>query len=516
MHTSTGSNNFSGDKMNFILLIFASIFGLLLGALLAFSWTRPKPKDTRIMHRLIVGASRTGKSTAVRSWLREVASENLFSILLQEPHGPLAWEFFADCIRMGFEDRVIFDELSYCQDVPGYQFFRRSEAADRVERRAENDLFARQAIDAIAAEREKSLDTMPILGTVTYNAVSFWQYQDPPVGQSWIPYTIIPGHPKWTHMVEHCTWDDAAWPIKRLEMLRGQSLRNEVGPTERLFERLFKAAAFDVRTRVNPFNMREALEKKMIIIQAGGGPVPDAAIKGVFNTTAINVFHECRAYFNQNNKPLYVYVVKDECNNYAGITPMVSSAMAQSLKTGCSFVPICQSLDFPTPQITDNILQNIEHQEFFRQGSETSADIASRQLATLLLDPKKVKHRDIRERTVAEGYDEERKIIHRKVQDENITYEQLSEQMQMFKKTLMSLQTGERFVRHGTHVSPKPEKVLQCSSSWAFQSVIPGRIQEALQRIRSRPYFQAPQMEEPTRPRRGPASRLSGGNDTDE
>jgi hypothetical protein len=106
-----------------------------------------------------------------------------------------------------------------------------------------------------------------------------------------------------------------------------------------------------------------------------------------------------RKHFEQTGKPLHILVVMDECNAHRLFGSAIARYAVECLAWGVELVVIYQH--FPQePENVTLLLQNCARQEYYRQGDYRSAVIAAQQLYTLLLDTKKVKHKELRERII--------------------------------------------------------------------------------------------------------------------
>src|SRR5438067_990035 len=94
---------------------------------------------TSLVHTLVCGATRSGKSEAELSRLVLLAQANSCAIVLLDPPGTLAQKFLLHLDLLGLSSRVLYDRLADTDRVPGYAWLTPSQNADPLQRESEND-----------------------------------------------------------------------------------------------------------------------------------------------------------------------------------------------------------------------------------------------------------------------------------------------------------------------------------------------------------------------------------------
>ncbi len=445
------------------------------------------------------------------------AEKNDRSILFQDPHGEAAWDVLALLLERGMEDRIIFDELSYNERVLGYDFFPRSTHDDPLARANQNQIRLDAFTDILYRSREDK--TVGVLtGQWLKNSAGLWLNQSEPLPLSWLPDTLRIHTREFQYMLERCT-DRTI--LKEFTDLLGvgspKVIAEMLYPTKRLYDPLFSSPPFLARISVPAFDLTQAILDKKIIIQCAGGEVADTAVTQIMGSTSVNVKRLAQAYYGRTQQELPIEIYVDEANsfNLAGNTE--KKIWPQSIKWGVTDRLIVQHLTFE-PDVITALLQNFADQYYFPQSSAEAAELAAEQLAIAALDHDRVLSIDERERVIVDQYEaEETKTTSeshghdgetrtsvtkghtyrpkpRKVTDVTKRYESLSDQILMKQSEIMRLKVGhmhfKKTVGHETFVSEKPEPVVMLEAPCLTKD----DIQAALQRIRSQPIYQKPDL----------------------
>lgn len=474
------------------------------------TWTVEKRSEAPPQHCFCQAATRMGKSKYLQRRAMWKAKRGDF-VLYQCPHFAGGYEFLGQCLAEGFEDRIIFDDLSYNEKVPGYDFFPRSKHPNLIDRISENRVHASHFIDVLC--REQAIDMMgPLKGQYARNACNLWANQQEPLPLSWLPFGLQPMTPEFMQMVANCTDERTVRELLELKQFKSpQYLDEKLSPARRFFDPVFESVAFLGRGMVAAMNTRQAMNDGMIWIQVANGKVAKPAVRQTMVCTALSVVHAAEEHFAETGEPLPAEISQDECNAFNLIAGLEVELNAQCLKWGVERSMCFQHLNMEE-SVINGLLQNCELQVFFRQGSKIAARLAAEQLATRLLDSNKILDIEERDRTINDGFeeydttttnetkDEEGNTrtgitkgkgwrpINKRITDQIIRRQGFFEQVMDFERTLMTLPVGWRLWTNGTYTTPEPEYLYMLEESWFTKE----EMDEAIARIRSKPPFQKP------------------------
>ncbi len=470
-------------------------------------FARPAPKP---LHEVAMGATGSGKSVYIERRTMEAAVPGDRFIMLGDPHGNLADKCLSSLLAEGLEDRIIYDKLSFGEVVPGYEFFRRSTATDELTRMNEDRLNLDTFLDILIRDQDTG-ELGPLKGKWARAACRCWVSQQTPLPLSWLPYALQVKSDRFRTMIDNCIDENTAFELKRMEQYSSPHLVDrELDPARRLLE-IIDTPSFLARSSVEPFDLRQAMIDKKILILSGGGAVSPEAIRLMLATLATNVTRTAERHFDETGESLFSLIIQDECNAFSLVRNPEILLMAQCRKWGVEWLLSFQHFDMDE-EITNGLLQNCRRQTYFRQGSAKSARIAADQIATRMLDPHKILEIEKRTRAMPIGYESkptesvsiskdangERKTttkgastrtVYDYVEEEQKRYQNLNDQVAMTAKKLMTLPVGHMLQCDDEIVTTEAQYVLPWESSWT-----PGTTSQAISRIRSRPLYQKPNL----------------------
>jgi len=507
-------------------------------------WTRPAGPTiplAELQNTLVVGKPGSGKTTSVRKDIVRDVHERRTCLIIDDPHGHLSDDSLGDLIPRGHEDRIEVLDLTFPDKMFGLDFMPYSDALTEGLRQQADERNIETFAQILGRERELNLNTAPLLGTWIRNPLRLRQKQRNRKPLRIVPYLLLFRHPILNACLDDCTLEKLAWEFNQVAAIRSAQARaNIVGPAQRLLDTFFGNDIVDAILSVPPVDLYSWMRQKKIIIIRSNALVSPSATRGIMASIPLLATQIAALHYAQFGEPLPCSITVDEAA-VLHLGAIEADLMGQSRKWGVSWRLVYQHL--PENEEFRKIRQNIRRYEIFAQGSDESAEALSRQVATMLLDPDKIKAVDVRERTIVRGYNREtirtpserRDLRGRKtgetiaehvvttpdldtVRDQHEIRESLGDQYLLAKKMTRLLKTGERLVIDDVSVTPSPQKVIPLEDLWTSESLKRDRIQEALERIRSRPHYFAPDRRPPViapppasreaKPRRGAASRL--------
>jgi hypothetical protein len=357
----------------------------------------------RIIHMLICGASRSGKSEAELNRLVRLALSGRCSIVLLDPHGPLAQKFLLHLGLHGKLKRVIYDRLRDTDKTPSYNWLIRSTNPDAIQRAAEDDERLREFIGVLLRRRSNiDIKNSPVIERGLLTALKLYMYQKKPVPLYWLPDVYRPMSDVYFQMIENCEDQETVKQMKHWASLPPAQFDYHTGPAHRILEPILKSPAFMIRSGGATFDLDNFLENNGILILDGGskGDLSRDSACIMMGSVILQVIHHHRT--RQKGKTV---LVMDEAVNASLVGLPESQALAECGKWGLEFHILVQALNFPSPEITDNVLQNCWRHEWFRQGSPEAAKLAAQDIGTATLDQFKVHHYDEHTRSADAGYE---------------------------------------------------------------------------------------------------------------
>jgi hypothetical protein len=445
-------------------------------------WWKRGPDGPPVYHRLICGATRSGKSESALVTLVRLARRNGRAIVLMDPPGTLAAKFLLHLDALGLTSRVLYDRLSDTDRVPGYEWLVPSNHPDLLQRQAENDERIREFASVLLRRRGiQDAATRPLIEEAVLAALRLFVQQKASVPLPWLADAFTPGTPARAQLLANCTDPAVVRKFHEYGSLSPTARRAETGPAERILRAVLESPAFRVRSGGATFDLDRFLNEQGILILDGSsrGNLSRDAASVMMGAVTLRVIAHCRT-----RAAARVVLVLDEAVNAGLIGLYESQALAEAAKWGLEFHILVQDpLSFPTAEIRSNVLQNCWRHEWFRQGSPEAARLAAEDIAIPLLDPLKHHHTEYRVRSAEAGY--ERVAVtstserfdpdggevgrsttwstvlwprRREVKEAQERFTALADQVLLTQKELMRLRPGYCFVR-GDAVTTAPTYV---------------------------------------------------------
>lgn len=442
-----------------------------------------------IVHTLVCGASRSGKSEAELSRLVPLAKSGEAAIVLLDPPGTLAQKFLLHLDLLGLTGRVVYDRLEETERVPGYEWLAPSSANDPLRREAEDDESVRE-FAAVLLRRRGILDpaATPLIEEGLLSALRLYMKQKSPVPLTWLSEAFTVGSDVRRKLLANCVEPSLVRKFEEYGRLSATARRTETAPAERVLRAVLESPAFRTRSGGMAFDLDRFLDARGVLILDGGstGSLSRDAAAVMMGAVILRVIRHCR---RGSKSP--VVLVLDEAVSGGLLGLYESRALSEAGKWGLQFDVLVQDpFGMLGDEVRSNVLQNCGRHEWFRQGSPEAARLAADDLAIPLLDPLRVHHTEYRVRTVDAGYERvptvsrsetvsaDRHVSRtttwatglwprrRDVREAQDRFLALRDQVMLLQRELTRLPPGHRFVRD-EGVTPAPEYVRMLTDPWS-------------------------------------------------
>ena len=392
-------------------------------------------------NKLVVGATRSGKSVSEVNDVIAAAMRKDVAIVLLDPHPrSLAWNVFSHLVARGMEHRVIFDQLPYFSRVPAYRFLPQSTARNSLKRAAQHEQYAQTFTDILCRRRSASsatLSTSPQTEEWTLKAIRFLLHQRQERPASDLRYVFKPGHPIFNLLLHQCTDPDTLFDFHQIA--EGSVRRSQFAAAERLISGVCGSPAFIARCGTT-FDLPKFLSNAGILIVEGGGDgVSGDTMRTIMGALILQVIQYVRT--RSGSKPR-VLLVMDEATNAGLISQHEVHALAECQKMGLDLHILVQLLDFPSSQVAAGVMTNCIRHEWF--------------------------------------YASDPAVARKAADDLGLSSEEAD--------SVRKLKIGERYVktRHGV----QREQVEMMDDPWVWPGLAVIKTHKALSRIRKRPEYQ--------------------------
>lgn len=389
-------------------------------------------------NRAAFGSTQSGKSYGA-VWVILQAVFAGLAVLVLDPHtASLAWNSFLQLTAHGFSHRIIFDQLREISPAPGYRFgLRPSRAAHPLRRADENQQAAEGYSELLSRRRDQaSLRLSPMTEEWTTKACLLLLNQPSEWPAHVLRYAFRVGHPIFQTLVAECLDPDIKHDFEQIA--DGTIRRGQYDAARRLIDAVCGSASFIARCGTT-MDLPTFLGGKGILLVEGGGVSPQVTTT-ILGSIVLEVIHYVRTRLYPSPR---ILLVLDEATNAQLVSAAghEARAMAECQKMGLDIYTIAQSLSFPTPQITEDVLSNsVIHEWYF-----TASSAVARRAAD-----------DLRDSQLA--------------------------------NEISQLKTGERYVKDRNVVYR--DKVPFIESPWVFPELTELKARRALDEIRKRPEFQ--------------------------
>ena len=480
--------------------------------------------------RLIIGNRGSGKSLGMEPELIDLAKAGEYAVVAFDLPGTLSRRMAGHLSAAGLEDRAEFEwAASKDHKYLSWPFFTQSTAEDPIQRQIENDTALEEfALGFFATANMKATEEKPYTKLWIMNAARLWGSQPimPPL--TWIEKCFFPDTREYAEMIQNAQDTDV---LPLFEAVNLRRMRNpvqyetETGASYRKIKNVrspvlwaHNGTSCDWRTLLS--------ERKQVYFDLSGVPQEMARMLTIFACNAIVA--TCRRYFNETGNPLPVVIVLEEAGALDLVTPLIITAMQELRKAGVFVWIISQTImDFQDQAKFEQIMALTDDHVYYRANS--GVERIAQDLAAPTFDPLAVHY--TRDKLVHNGY--EQVETHSKssgVQKQPLGgskristnessgtsflskyktvveeyYKAPQVQAAEWQRAVATLQTFERIVRDQSGV--RRERAQPCFEIWplGMSEMI---TEEAIQRIRTRPHYQACQL--PSTPKAGKGMRKS-------
>jgi len=416
-----------------------------------------------------IGATRTGKSTAVTKDIVEYAIRGEGGAAVFDPHSTMAKEIAGHLVSHGIP--FLYEKLAETDRVLAFPFMKKSKHKDPWLQQAENEESIRAFGDILVRRRGmQGMQNTPLIEEWIMAALELWMHQNEPVRLTELQHCFRPHHKTFIKLVQNCENDYIKWKFHNLTRMSETALRGETGAAQRILNAVFRSPAFALRCDGN-FPIGEFLDEGGIVLFEGksleGKSISDDAIRTSFGALGLQIIQHVRTRTGGKR----IRMVLDEANNFGLVGWYEMRALAEGQKMGFDVDISVQSLDFPTPEILDGVLTNCQRHEWFRPGAARIGLAGSLDLGVPSIDEYKIHHKDVRGRQINIGWedttttgkgswdsDEDRsgsstsenngyRAKFGETTETTDHYQGLNDQVLIFQRDLMRLKVGERFVK---------------------------------------------------------------------
>lgn len=482
------------------------------------------------MHWLIPAPTRSGKGNLVNTLCLEWIESGHW-ISYYAPHADIAEKLIAVLFyKLGpamFKRPILIERLSDTDRVIMRNYVRRSMKTG-FDAMRENEQFASAFVEMLAHQRRKSdLIENPVLNTYSFLLARVYQEQDEWCPEWWLKHALDSRHPIHRHLVKHCRDEHIRHELEGVRFFPQREKIQMLYAVTRLYEAVYGKAPVLARTS-KPATVDWVTFKNAggIHFMLGGDVAPEVlrlAIRSDFQETI----------FNGHRLMREGYCIFDEILNYGGFWgEFESHALSTCGHHGIHLVGQTQSLNFPTPEIRENVMSNTNRFWLSQSDFELSKIGALDLLGMLSRD--KVHHVDTVKRQVNKGFREITHVVkgiskgeHGESEsereqinlvpileietDEKPVYEDVNAQVMWKAQELMGLPIGETIVRE---MRKKPYKihVTLMKDSWPF-GMAAKKVKECCELIKLKNEYDTPEIrypENPTTPLQRNATRRRG------
>jgi hypothetical protein len=346
-------------------------------------------------------------------------------------------------ISLGFIRRILFDRLSALDRVIGYDFLPKPVATGTFEVLLLIDELVRSFSDILCRRRALDLASTPLIEDWVIPALQLyiWQPDHPPLSILQFAFGP-PDHPQFQRLLRRCRNADVVSKFREIE--NGTVRRGSFAPAERLLRSVLSSPAFAARCG-STFSLPAFLDRGGILIVEGGGNISEDAQRTIMGALILQTIRYVRS--RPRPYPEVILVLDEATNaNLIGASGYEMRAAAETQKMGLALHVLVQSLNFPSTDITEGMLNNCLRHEWFFAANEAVIRKAAADLGSKDFEP-----------------------------------------------DLRNLQPGERFVKDRSRVFR--EYVPMLEDRWGFPGLAKKKAERALEEIKRRPEYRTPLIE---------------------
>lgn len=388
-------------------------------------------------NKLTVGSTQSGKSYSEVHDILAAAADGRSAIVVIDPHAcSLARNSLQHLVARGHQARIIWDQLDEVRRTPKYRFLLRSTATYDVERIRENYQSAELFTELLCRRREtQSLTTSPLLEEWTMKAILLSLHQPHEYPASDLRFAFRVGHPRFMQLVRDCQHREIQYDFQ--QVAAGAIKSGQFQSAARLINAVCDAPAFQVRCG-NAFHLPSFLDQAGILL-VEGGPVSQPILQTILGSIILQTIQYVRG--RGTSQPRVLLVLDEATNaNLVGAAGHEVRALAECQKMGLDVHVLVQSLNFPSPYVTDGVLTNCTRHEWFYAANPAVA----RKAADDLGDPE-------------------------------------------LAATIRSLKVGQRYIKERDRVFL--DRVPSLPNLWIWPELAARKMQQAIAAIRQRPEY---------------------------
>lgn len=309
--------------------------------------------------RLFIGETGAGKDNFVNTEALQIIREREKYLTMALPH-PTDWqrllgEMYAehgdDMFNWTTVDRIQDTDLVLMSEI-----IHVSRASDYWQREDENEGNAWLVVEMAAARRNMpGFEDHPVLEKGALLLPRIKQSLPRWISDSRVHWAFRPLSPTWKLCLETTTKSDIRYELESFQHFSRKERMSELEPIFRTFQSLVGTGAVARRTSRPPTcDKRSHLNQAGVHLICGNGTSRDA-----FRTLVLADFADTVFLAHAGLEREGVYYI-NELVNYRLGNDFYARTLATSRYTGLDNWASVQSLNFPTPEITDSVLQNCD------------------------------------------------------------------------------------------------------------------------------------------------------------
>lgn len=488
-------------------------------------------KDGR--HFVWNAKTRHGKSEAVLSnvFLPALRAKNTAIVIIDKP-GSLVRKALKLIEFYGQTDRALLDIVRYSGRTLGYMFCPPSMDCDPAERQKQNEVTKFLTVRKLLQRRGlKDASKNPIIEEGLELLLDLCLYQSKIKPFHWLQYAFDAEKAEHKLLCQECTRPDIVAKVQAWALFKGQMRSMYCGPALRIIRAFCEKRSVVERDEAS-FDLAAFLNKNGILLVSGESEnnLPEEAFQIIGSTAIYNVLSAVRNGLTTN-----VLLIIDEGQGSDMIDENISLAAREDAKRGLSLHLLVQ--DSTTFSSNENVRRDILSNSSLAVGLQDfeSAEILSRSIAVPMLDALSIKYEEERIQMIFDGYDKisttstsKNKGHDGKTTEGTSTHDQhlgrhreerivikhyktFEEQILEVQQAISNLKSGWFFFKTPEGVTPQPVYIPMAHEPYAANPAFADkRLQEAIDKIISRPEYREPVIVEAQWQDNDPSSPSSG------